>query len=121
MLNLKQANVDWMEPSPGGRWRARLRPNTGSPPPDRVFFGGGELGSQPDPTTGCTGCNVWLQLSSPQSRLQVFRCEQVADVPPPALRGCAGGGCQTSHGTVIAHHPPNAGCEATDMGVRLSA
>lgn len=41
-----------------------------------------ELGSQPDPLSGCMGYNVWLQLSSPQSRLQVFRCKQVADVAP---------------------------------------
>lgn len=83
MLNLKQVNVDWMEPSPGARWRAGLGPTQAAPRQTGCFSGVGELGSQPDPTTGCTGCNVWLQLSSPQSRLQVFRCKQVAGVPPP--------------------------------------
>lgn len=51
---------------------SKIRPSTGSPPPGWVFFRR-EPGSGPEPAMGYMVCNRRLQLSSPQSRLQVLQ------------------------------------------------
>lgn len=80
MLNPKQANVDWIEPSLGVRWRAGLGQTQAALHQARCFSAVEIAGFSAFP--GCTGCKMWLQLSSPQSKIQVFRCKQIAAVTP---------------------------------------